>query len=125
MQVLKNFRLLRHRFAIPRNDIITVGIFCTFFFILSSCSQTHKPNTLRFSQFWTEPGQRTVLDSVINDFKKENPGIDVEIIDLSWADGKTKLMINFNSQTAPDVIELGSDWVAQFSSSNVLEENCA
>ncbi len=87
-----------------------------------SCQQTHKPNTIRFSHFWTEPGQRAVLDSVLADFHKENPDINVEVMDLSWADGKTKLMINFNARTAPDVLELGSDWIAQFSSSNVLED---
>ena len=88
----------------------------------SSCSKTNKPNTIRFSHFWTEPGQRAVLDSVLTDFHKENPDIYVEVMDLSWADGKTKLMINFNARTAPDVLELGSDWIAQFSSSNVLED---
>ncbi len=88
----------------------------------SSCSKTNKPNTIRFSHFWTEPGQRAVLDSVLSDFHKENPEINVEVMDLSWADGKTKLMINFNARTAPDVLELGSDWIAQFSSSNVLED---
>ncbi len=88
----------------------------------SSCSKTNKPNTIRFSHFWTEPGQRVVLDSVLSDFHKENPEINVEVMDLSWADGKTKLMINFNAGTAPDVLELGSDWIAQFSSSNVLED---
>jgi multiple sugar transport system substrate-binding protein len=31
-------------------------------------------------------------------------------------------MIGFNSETAPDVLELGSDWVPQFSSSGVLED---
>ncbi|MEP7234227.1 MAG: extracellular solute-binding protein, partial [Ignavibacteriota bacterium] len=63
-----------------------------------------------------------VLDSVLNDFHRENPKMNVEVMDLSWADGKTKLMINFNARTAPDVLELGSDWVAQFSSGNVLED---
>jgi multiple sugar transport system substrate-binding protein len=87
-----------------------------------SCYSTKKPNTIRFSHFWTEPGQRAVLDSVLNDFQKENPDVHVEVMDLSWADGKTKLMINFNARTAPDVLELGSDWIAQFSSSNVLED---
>ncbi|HET9136433.1 MAG TPA: extracellular solute-binding protein, partial [Candidatus Kapabacteria bacterium] len=46
----------------------------------------------------------------------------VEVSELSWGDGKTKLMINFNARTAPDVIEFGSDWVAEFSSSGVLED---
>ncbi|MFI5265005.1 MAG: extracellular solute-binding protein, partial [Candidatus Kapaibacterium sp.] len=91
-------------------------------FFSFSCTNSHKPNTLRFSHFWTEPGQRAVLDSVLAGFHNENPDINVEVMDLSWADGKTKLMINFNAQTAPDVLELGSDWIAQFSSSNVLED---
>src|SRR5207248_6084249 len=87
-----------------------------------SCYSTKKPNTIRFSHFWTEPGQRAVLDSILENFQKENPDIHVEVMDLSWADGKTKLMINFNARTAPDVLELGSDWIAQFSSANVLED---
>jgi len=122
MLLLKIFRLLRRRCATPRNDIIKISLILLTFFSISSCSKTHKSNTLRFSHFWTEPGQRAVLDSVLSDFKKENPEINVEVMDLSWADGKTKLMVNFNARTAPDVLELGSDWIAQFSSSNVLED---
>src|SRR5437588_6903418 len=91
-------------------------------FFLVSCYSTKKPNTIRFSHFWTEPGQRAVLDSILENFQKENPEVHVEVMDLSWADGKTKLMINFNARTAPDVLELGSDWIAQFSSANVLED---
>jgi multiple sugar transport system substrate-binding protein len=105
----------------PGNDtfiILLIIISC----LSLSCYSTKKPNTIRFSHFWTEPGQRAVLDSVLEQFQKENPDIHVEVMDLSWADGKTKLMINFNARTAPDVLELGSDWIAQFSSSNVLED---
>src|SRR5690606_571058 len=40
----------------------------------------------------------------------------------SWNDGQAKLQLAFNSGTAPDVLELGSDWVAQFSSSGVLAD---
>lgn len=86
-----------------------------------SCNRGITPGVLRFSHFWAEPGQRAVLDSVIAEFEKENPDIPVDLIDLSWADGKTKLMINFNAETAPDVIEFGSDWIAEFSASGVLE----
>jgi multiple sugar transport system substrate-binding protein len=119
---MKDFRVLPHHYTSSRNDVLWIGLLFFIAFSSFSCSSHKKNNTIRFSHFWTEPGQRAVLDSVIKDFKKENPDINVEIIDLSWADGKTKLMINFNSRTAPDVLELGSDWVAQFSSSNVLED---
>jgi multiple sugar transport system substrate-binding protein len=60
------------------------------------------------------------MDSLLAGFHREHPEIPVEVTELSWADGKTKLMAGFNSETAPDVLELGSDWVAQFSSSGVL-----
>ena len=101
---------------------ITIAFVICFAFLFLCCGKSNKSNTLRFSHFWTEPGQRAVLDSVLSDFHKENPDINVEVMDLSWADGKTKLMINFNARTAPDVLELGSDWIAQFSSSKVLAD---
>ena len=90
--------------------------------ILTSCNRGIPDNTLRFWHFWAEPGQKLVMDSVVNDFRRENPDINVEVSELSWADGKTKLMINFNAETAPDILELGSDWIAQFSASGVLHE---
>lgn len=62
------------------------------------------------------------MDSVVDQFRRENPGVSVEVSELSWGDGKTKLMINFNARTAPDVIEFGSDWVPEFSASGVLED---
>ncbi len=100
-------------------------IFSTVLLTLSlsliSCDRGVPKNVLRFSHFWSEPGQRAVMDSVIAQFKTEHPEIEVEVSELSWGDGKTKLMINFNAQTAPDVIEFGSDWVPEFSASGVLE----
>ena len=60
------------------------------------------------------------MDTLLAGFRREHPEIPVAVTELSWSDGKTKLMIGFNSETAPDVIELGSDWVPQFSSSGVL-----
>lgn len=48
-------------------------------------------------------------------------GIKVEMIGLNWSDGKTKLISAYNAGTQPDIVELGSDWVAQFSGGGVLE----
>jgi multiple sugar transport system substrate-binding protein len=86
-----------------------------------SCNRGVQPGVLRFSHFWSEPAQHAFMDTLLAGFHREHPDIPVEVSELSWSDGKTKLMIGFNSETAPDVIELGSDWVPQFSSSGVLE----
>ncbi len=89
-------------------------------FFGDGCNRGITPGVLRFSHFWSEPAQRAAMDSMLAGFHREHPEIPIEVTELSWADGKTKLMAGFNSETAPDVLELGSDWVAQFSSSGVL-----
>src|SRR5688500_377679 len=75
-----------------------------------------------FWHFWSEPAQKAALEKRIKAFEDANPDIKVEMSELSWNDGKTKLLAAFNSNTAPDLIELGSDWIAQFSSAGVLAD---
>jgi multiple sugar transport system substrate-binding protein len=101
---------------------VSFRVFVLFVFsiIAINCNRGITPGVLRFSHFWSEPAQRVAMDSLLAGFHREHPEIPIEVTELSWADGKTKLMAGFNSETAPDVLELGSDWVAQFSSSGVL-----
>ncbi|MCX7879540.1 MAG: extracellular solute-binding protein [Ignavibacteria bacterium] len=86
---------------------------------LASCSKEEKK--ISFWHFWSEPAQSKVIRELVQKFEKEK-NCKVEITELSWGEGKTKLIAAFNSKTAPDVLELGSDWIAQFSYANVLEK---
>ncbi|HRP01162.1 MAG TPA: extracellular solute-binding protein [Candidatus Kapabacteria bacterium] len=100
-----------------------VSIMFIALFILS-CNEDSKVNdlnTIKFWHFWSEPYQVKVIDSLVKKFE-EKYNVKVEMTELSWNDGKTKLFAAFSSNTAPDVLELGSDWVAQFSSAGVLDE---
>ena len=76
---------------------------------------------ISFWHFYSEPGQKLALQRVVDEFTKET-GVHVVLTELSWGDGKQKLQAAFSTGTAPDVIELGSDWIAQFSSAGVLME---
>ncbi len=98
--------------------------FCAVFaLVLPGCgSESDSSNStrvLRFWHFWSEPGQRAALTELVQEFEKAH-NVRVELTELSWNDGKTKLQAAFNSGKPPDVIELGSDWIAQFSSAGVL-----
>jgi multiple sugar transport system substrate-binding protein len=90
---------------------------------LTSCGGDDQPvrnaRTIRMWQFWSDAGQRAVLDSLIDIFEREHE-CTVEVTNLLWNDGKAKLQAAFNSGAPPDVVELGSDWIAQFSSAGVL-----
>ncbi len=85
---------------------------------LLGCSKEQK--RIKFWHFWSEPSQAKVVRNLIKEFEQRH-NCQVDVSELSWNDGKTKLIIAFNSRTAPDVLELGSDWIAQFSSAEVLE----
>lgn len=111
MQSMKNSRFV----------ILCILVLCIS---LSACNNSGESTdlpTLSFWHFWGEPDQKKVLQQIIADFEATE-GCKVELTDLSWNDGKAKLMAAFNAGNAPDVLELGSDWVAQFSSSGVLAE---
>ncbi len=92
--------------------------------MLSACggkSGQDTADTITFWHFWSEPAQEKALKEIIAEFeKKENCTVNATA--LSWGDGKTKLLAAFNAGKAPDILELGSDWVAQFSSAGVLRE---
>lgn len=70
--------------------------------------------TIEWWQFWTDAGIKPTINAMVEEFEKANPDIKVKVTDLTWANGHEKLVMAFASGTAPDVVELGSDWLAEF-----------
>jgi multiple sugar transport system substrate-binding protein len=86
-----------------------------------SCGQnTPDKITISWWQFWTDPEVRPVLDEIVLDFERSHPTVDVDLVDLTWADGHDKLAVAFSTRAAPDLVELGSDWVQEFATAGVL-----
>ena len=70
--------------------------------------------TVHWWQFWTDPSIKPTITAMVAEFEQANPDIEVKLTDLTWANGHEKIVIAFASGTGPDVVELGSDWIAQF-----------
>lgn len=79
-------------------------------------------NVIRFWQFWSDMNTKPVIERIAAEFESENPGVRIKITDLTWANGHDKLVISFAANDPPDIMELGSDWVAEFSSNGLLAE---
>ncbi len=92
----------------------------TLIFLLSNASQGK--TTLEFWQFWTDAQVKPTITAMVADFEKQNPEIKVNVTDLTWANGHEKIVIAFASKSGPDVLELGSDWVAQFADAGHLAD---
>ncbi len=70
--------------------------------------------------FWEFAVGEELMRSLLNKFEAQNPGIRVRFQQLSWDYGLDKIITAIAAGTAPDVVELGTDMVPQFSSSGVL-----
>ena len=77
-----------------------------------------KEEPLRFWQFW----DIGVVEPLIREFEAQNPGIEVEVEQLTWKSGLEKIQATIASGTQPDLCELGSEWVLRFGYEGVLED---
>ncbi len=55
------------------------------------------------------------MEKLIAPFKKANPSIDVKIEVLDWGSAWTKISTAATSGDAPDLVQIGSTWISQFS----------
>lgn len=89
--------------------------------LLAGCvRRVEDRTTIVWWQFWTDPTARPIIEELVSTFEGENPDIDVELVDLTWSEGYQKIVVAFASGATPDVLELGSDWVAEFSQKDLL-----
>lgn len=103
------FRLMKKIFYIALAALLIIGLSCA-----------KKESKLTFMHFWTSEDVKPVIQDLVAQFEAENPGIKVELIDLNWSGGHDKITISFATESAADVIELGSDWVPEYASKGLL-----
>ncbi len=78
--------------------------------------------TITYWQFWTDTTIKPVIEEIVKDFEQSHPNVKVDLADMTWADGHDKIAIAFSAGSGPDIVELGSDWIAEFSSSGHLAD---
>lgn len=80
---------------------------------IAGCRESPQ-QTLRVWHFWSEPHQEKAFRLLMRRFEDDNPDLRVELTALQWAEGKAKLQIGLASNSPPDIIHLGAEWVAEF-----------
>lgn len=72
--------------------------------------------------FWELSVGEELMRSLLDKFERQNPGVKVRFQQLSWDYGLEKIIAAIAAGNAPDLCELGTDWVPQFAASGVLKE---
>jgi multiple sugar transport system substrate-binding protein len=86
--------------------------------VLSCGGKPSDENVITFWQFW----DLAVIEPIVEEFERQNPGIQVEVEQLTWKSGLEKIQAAVASGTQPDLCELGSTWLPRFSYEGVLDD---
>ncbi len=96
--------------------VIVLALVATFSSISTAAT------TIEWWQFWTDPEIKPTVMKMVAEFERQNPDIKVNVTDLTWANGQEKLAVAFAANAGPDLMEIGSDWIAQFAANDRLAD---
>lgn len=69
---------------------------------------------------WAMGGEGKLLSEMTEKFEKDNPGLDVKVQAIPWESAHDKLLTAVASGNGPDVLQLGTTWVAEFADAGAL-----
>jgi multiple sugar transport system substrate-binding protein len=101
--------------------LIALSVFAAAM-MLSCGKSTSGKNVVTLWQFWTNPEVKPIIQQMIAEYERTHPLVKVQLGDLTWADGHEKIAIALAAGGGPDLIELGSDWIAEFAASGKLAD---
>src|SRR6266571_5850246 len=71
--------------------------------------------------FWALGREGEVVQALLPEFERENPGIRVRVQQVPWTAAHEKLLTAYVGDATPDVAQLGNTWVPEFVAVDALE----
>jgi multiple sugar transport system substrate-binding protein len=72
-------------------------------------------------RFWAAGREGEVAATLLEDFARERPDLNVEVQKLPWNSAHEKFLTAYAGDTLPDVCTLGNTWVPEFEALDALE----
>ena len=72
-------------------------------------------------RFWAMGREGEVVQELVRDFERENPGVRVRVQQIPWSAAHEKLLTAFVGEATPDIAQLGNTWMAEFAALRALE----
>lgn len=72
-------------------------------------------------RFWAMGREGEVVQELVRDFERENPGVRVVVQQIPWGAAHEKLLTAHVGRSSPDVAQLGNTWIAEFTALRAIE----
>lgn len=90
--------------------------------VLAACGDHagdgHNGVTLRF---WAFGREGEVLQELMPEFERQNPGIRVRVQQIPWTAAHEKLLTAYVGDATPDLAQVGNTWIPEFAALGALE----
>jgi multiple sugar transport system substrate-binding protein len=73
-------------------------------------------------RFWAMGAEGEVVEQLVPEFERRNPGIRVDVQQIPWTAAHEKMLTAFVGDATPDVAQLGNTWVPEFEALGALED---
>jgi len=85
------------------------------------CSARHADQRERL-EFWALGSEGEIVQNLIPEFERRNPGIHVVVQQIPWSAAHEKLLTAFVGEATPDMAHMGNTWVPEFVAINALDD---
>jgi multiple sugar transport system substrate-binding protein len=72
-------------------------------------------------RFWAFGREGEVVQELVPEFERRNPGIRVRVQQIPWTAAHEKLLTAFVGDATPDAAQLGNTWIPEFAALDALE----
>lgn len=94
---------------------------CALAVALTACGGGQGDDAEIVIRFWAMGREGEVVQELIPEFERRNPGVRVQVQQIPWTAAHEKLLTAFVGEATPDVTQLGNTWVPEFVALGALE----
>jgi len=89
--------------------------------VVASGCRGSSGETTTVLRFWAMGREGEVVQELVRDFERQNPGIRVDVQQIPWSAAHEKILTAFVGRATPDLAQLGNTWVAELVALRALE----
>lgn len=93
-----------------------------FLVLAISCSGARDTPGNTTLEFWALGREGEVVQQLIPEFERRNPGIKVNVQQIPWTAAHEKLLTAHVGESTPDLAQMGNTWVPEFHAVGALEQ---
>lgn len=99
----------------------TTALVATLALFAGGCVRDAAARDATTLRFWALGREGEVVQALVPEFERRNPGVRVRVQQIPWSAAHEKLLTAFVGDATPDVAQLGNTWIAEFAALGALE----